>query len=420
MAVPVIESYSQEISALAFANSGTVSKPTGTASGDLLLFKLSLANDQSSSAAQPALTMSGFTIALDTVASLNDQSAWAWKIAGGSEPSSYSYSWTSNGRLYIGTMFRISGHDATTPINAVAALDGIVSPSITTTVNDCLLLFSLSTDRADRTATVPSGTTLQSDGAHASSTSTFRTRSVVASLAGGTAGSTGTKSWTSTAGATSYATSIAIAPTAGGGPTNYPITAGAGSYALTGTAATLKVGRKVAAAAGSYALTGTAATLKLGKTIAAAAGSYSLTGQPATLRRTRLIGAGSGSYALSGTAATLKATKLIAANGGTYTLTGTAATLRAGRVVAAAAGAYTLTGQPATLTYVPIATAYELVAGVGSYALTGSTATLRTTRLMAAGAGSYSLTGLEAGLIRAAVNENASNWVIQARRRGVR
>lgn len=400
MAVPVIESQAVGSSATT-TSTATASKPTGTASGDVLLAFVCVPDK----GALPVTGPAGWTKLVENISSFSSNeglSVW-YILAGGSEPSSYS--WTLNAaRRYIVNIFRISGADATTPINVsggainpagdLVGVSNPAAPSVTTTVADCLLLCAAVSDTGDITYTAPSGMSLAWQ-QNQSNSGLNRVSAAVASETISSSGATGTRTFTPST--TSYwaAASIAIAPAAGGGPTDYPITAGAGSYTLTGTAATLKVGRKVAAASGSYALTGTAATLKLGKTIAAAAGSYSLTGQPATLRRTRLLGAGSGSYALSGTAATLKATKLVAANGGTYTLTGTAATLRAGRVVAAAAGAYTLTGQPATLT---AGVNYTLGADAGAYVVTGSTATFVATRVLAGEAGSYSLTGQDAGL----------------------
>lgn len=56
-----------------------------------------------------------------------------------------------------------------------------------------------------------------------------------------------------------------------------------GSFVVTGTAATLKVTRKLIAASGSYALTGTAGGLKSARKLAAASGSYTVTGSDATL-----------------------------------------------------------------------------------------------------------------------------------------
>jgi hypothetical protein len=83
------------------------------------------------------------------------------------------------------------------------------------------------------------------------------------------------------------------------------IAANAGSYAVTGSTATLKVGRRVAADAGSYTHSGTDATLRRGLPISALAGSYALTGATASFLTTRVLGGSAGSYSLTGSEAAL-------------------------------------------------------------------------------------------------------------------
>lgn len=131
----------------------------------------------------------------------------------------------------------------------------------------------------------------------------------------------------------------------------YTLPAAAGSYALTGTAATLKLGRVVAAAAGSYALSGSAATLRRALPLVAGAGSYSLTGATAGLLHSWKTAAGAGSYSISGTAASLLVGKVVPAAAGAYSLAGSAASMLLKRLVAAGSGSYALTGTAATLTY---------------------------------------------------------------------
>ncbi len=207
----------------------------------------------------------------------------------------------------------------------------------------------------------------------------------------------------------------------GGGPT-YTLTCDAGSYSLTGTDATLTVGRTIDCDAGSYAVTGTDAALTVGRTIVAEAGSYTvagtdadltvgrtisadagtytLTGTDAGLTVARVLDAASGTYTLTGTAADLDysgaggPTYTLAADAGTYALSGTAATLTVSRTISAEAGTYTLTGTDATLAFTRL-----LTAEAGTYTLTGTDATLAFTRLLTAEAGTYTLTGTDAALI---------------------
>lgn len=190
---------------------------------------------------------------------------------------------------------------------------------------------------------------------------------------------------------------IAVWEQASSGPT-YTLTASGGTYALTGTAAALKVSRKLVAAGGTYALTGAAATLKAGRKVVAESGSYVLTGASAGLVADRKLIAGSGSYALTGTDATLTydpagATYTLSADGGSYTLTGQAATLKVGRVIVADVGTYALTGVAASLR-----AGRALSAGSGAYTLTGGDAGLKVGRALSAAGGVYTLTGSGATL----------------------
>jgi uncharacterized protein YsxB (DUF464 family) len=89
------------------------------------------------------------------------------------------------------------------------------------------------------------------------------------------------------------------------GGSTYTLAADAGSYAMTGTAASLELGREVVAATGSYTLTGAAIALELGREVTADAGSYLLTGSAASLELGREIVAAIGSYLLTGAVVTL-------------------------------------------------------------------------------------------------------------------
>ncbi len=174
---------------------------------------------------------------------------------------------------------------------------------------------------------------------------------------------------------------VSIFDNAGGGGTDYTLTADAGSYALTGVAAALRRGYTLVGAAGSYAITGGDATLRRGYRITADAGSYAITGGDAVLRRGYSMSLDPGSYSITGSDATL-----------TYSAGGTAYTL------VCDAGSYSTGGGDATLTYTPGPTNYTLICEAGSYATTGVAAGLTFARRMALDAGSYSITGSAAGL----------------------
>jgi len=204
---------------------------------------------------------------------------------------------------------------------------------------------------------------------------------------------------------------------AGGGATT--LTADSGSYSVTGTAASLEIGRKVAANSGSYAITGTAANLHRGFPMAAASGSYAVTGTAATLLKGSTVSATSGSYTINGTTASLEFNRKLTAGSGSYSVTGTdatltytpagsvtltadpgsyafigtAASLLVGRTLTAASGSYAVTGTAATLIAGP-----RLSATSGTVSVSGTTASLLTDRLLTADAASYSFTGTAASL----------------------
>ena len=180
----------------------------------------------------------------------------------------------------------------------------------------------------------------------------------------------------------------------GGGAT---ITGDSGSYTLTGTAATLKVGRKLTADSGTYSLTGTDVAFKRGYALSAESGTYTVSGTAVDLKAGRKLTADSGSYTLTGTDVTLNYSPAgsynLTAESGTYTLTGTAATLKVSRKLTADSGAYPLTGTDVTLSK-----GVKLTADSGSYTLSGSNVAFSRTYVLTAESGAYTLTGTSAGL----------------------
>lgn len=153
----------------------------------------------------------------------------------------------------------------------------------------------------------------------------------------------------------------------------------------------------IAADAGTYSLTGTAAGVKLARRLAAATGGYSLTGQTAALKHGRKIAAGSGGYSLTGANAGLRHGWRLAASAGAYTFTGADAAfiLASGQSITADPGSYLLTGQTASLKR-----SRHLTAGAGAYSLSGQATSLRMSRRVAAASGGYVLAGTDIILIK--------------------
>jgi hypothetical protein len=232
------------------------------------------------------------------------------------------------------------------------------------------------------------------------------------------------------------------APLSSGSPT---LTVDAGSYAVTGSDATLVVGRVLSTDAGSHAVTGADATLTYARALVADAGSYAVTGADATLheRATLTVRIMDGATLIREevlTPSTLATSpielttlerdaitawppfvRLIKTNTqiDVTEVWWTAPASDGASTLTANPGAYDITGSAATLPYVagvtgtgdltaPGAegegegtvgsTAYSLTVDAGSYAVTGSNATTAVGHVVSTVAGSYAVTGADASL----------------------
>ncbi|MDH3512778.1 MAG: DNRLRE domain-containing protein, partial [Gammaproteobacteria bacterium] len=129
-------------------------KPPGTTEGDLLIATVATDGSTAGSMSPPA----GWT-AVD----LADQSGavtygvW-WKLAGASEPASYTFSWSGSEHAY-GTVMRFTGHDPVSPIDVAASAGGSSSapssPAVTTTVTATMILRLGGFDDDDITTDAP-------------------------------------------------------------------------------------------------------------------------------------------------------------------------------------------------------------------------------------------------------------------------
>lgn len=168
MAVPVIESTTTS------NGTGSVDKPSGTTTGDLLIAWVTRDGAGSGSLTMPA----GWT-QIGTTTHLGDMSAGiAYKVATASEPTTYSFQISSVQYLTI-SMYRISGFDPENPIDdsriTTHTTQSFNSGTFTTTQDDVLLITFAT---ADHTANMsaPSGTTQSaevSSGVHYSDSAYF-------------------------------------------------------------------------------------------------------------------------------------------------------------------------------------------------------------------------------------------------------
>lgn len=207
---------------VASSNSATCSKPTGTTSGDLLVASVTSYTD--------AASLTGWTAVAGASGSYSSAyfGTILWKIAGGSEPASYTFT-TAGAAVFHSIIIRVSGHDATTPIDVSSVItDGTgVIPSVTTTSAGALLIaYALS----DVTTTAPTGMTSRANVGPDTTLGAFYLGSSTEDRA--SAGATGTRTYTGAGGTTYVAGMVAIAPGAGG----TPVTVNADTAAGTGQA----------------------------------------------------------------------------------------------------------------------------------------------------------------------------------------
>jgi hypothetical protein len=272
------------------ATSIAINKPAGTASGDVLLAGLYVRGQGSTaSATAPA----GWTLIRRTdlgnpVGGLGSVLSY-YKVAGGAEPTSYSWSFDSSRRA-LGGIAAYTGVNTTTPVDASAGQGNSISstavtaPSITTSVGNTMVvgLFGLfdfatftpasgMTERWDFTVNNPAGMA-------------FAATTELRSATGATGGRTVTSSFADT----SIGQLIALRP-AGGTPVNTPptvsLTAPANNATFTAPA-NITINADATDSDGVSKVEFFQGTTKLGEDLTApysyvwgnvAAGSYSLT-----------------------------------------------------------------------------------------------------------------------------------------------
>jgi len=149
--IPIIASMTEQ-GDTAPSTSLTLNKPSGVESGDLLL--LIVMNDDRSATAFSD-NKNGWSF-LNTSGDASSQAHVAvfWKIADGTEGPTETVT-SAGSDEWMGYYLRITGADSTTPINAnnfaqsSANSANHIIPAVTTTIDDCLVLYGLSFDGGD-------------------------------------------------------------------------------------------------------------------------------------------------------------------------------------------------------------------------------------------------------------------------------
>jgi len=176
------------------ASSVAITKPTGTVEGNLIL--LCVTTQWGSTM---ATTPAGFTLIAryDSTSSNCPSVEWYYKIAGDSEPDDYTFTFTAGTIVHRAFSVRITNFD---PINPIGPHSGITTnttsvntidiPSITTTVEKCLLIGTRSHSSTTSTSiSIPDGWTSRSSVSGVNSVQ-------VATGETGVAGATGDKTFT--------------------------------------------------------------------------------------------------------------------------------------------------------------------------------------------------------------------------------
>jgi hypothetical protein len=156
MSTPALAAIATASDASNTATTITVTKPTGTASGDLLVAVVAL-RLTGASITPPA----GWTLIASGGASSITLATY-WKIAGGSEPSNYTFT-TTAGRQAAG-IARITGANMTTPVDVHSSASGtagtsLVAASVTPSSAATLLLECFGHGTGSATVTNPGGAT---------------------------------------------------------------------------------------------------------------------------------------------------------------------------------------------------------------------------------------------------------------------
>ena len=209
-AAPEFQEYSEGTASS--GNSVSVNKPSGTQEGDLLIACYTTDGSHTLSAPDSSWTL---LVGGRGNSSDNTPSFGVWyKIATASENSSYTFDCGRNESHYV-VLLRYTGHDSSSPINASAIANSTGSyyptaPTITTTIDDCIILRVFGADDDDTPYSVPSGYTERYNGV--SSTGYGTCGGAGADAVQSSAGSTGTAFFTTNASEEWMAATIAIAP----------------------------------------------------------------------------------------------------------------------------------------------------------------------------------------------------------------
>lgn len=217
MAAPTVNGTVGTAKCPGFGNANvTLNKPSGTAVGEILVAYITVYLGTAIS--KPT----GWT-QVYAIQNGNVYAGCYYRVVDGTEGSSFTWTNTSSTDRATGVIFRVGGADTTTPTDGSgtssqtgdSAAD--TSPSVTTTVDQDLILVTHHSQRPPSTDTVPSGTTQIAFIDYTPDAVAAGTR--LATTSKSPAGATGTYLWTITGfAADAILSSVAVAPSGGGSP----------------------------------------------------------------------------------------------------------------------------------------------------------------------------------------------------------
>jgi hypothetical protein len=384
----------------------TITAPSGIANGDLLVAVLHVghASDLPALAVTAPAGWTEVTNSPAAVANPGDPYEIAmhvyWKVAA-SEAGNYTF--THAAAESEGYMYRLTGADTTTPIDATPATAVWVAsvgqtttlPSVTTVTNGAFIIAADSAWDAPGAGNF-SGTTPTLVARRTGSISKIFDATLT------TAGATGSRTRTNgNANNGGRWASIIVPIRPGSGVTNYSTAGGQGTLTEAGQVARLARSRLFSAVNGTLTLAGPTVNLIYSgagsKSMPGGIGFPTLSGQAATLRRTRVMPAVQGTLTLSGQIADIDADRRTIGGQGILTLAGQANRLVYARKPTAGKGQLTLAGPVVNLIYSGSG-AKVLPAGLGFPLLGGQQAILRYARKMAASRGTLLASGQTATL----------------------
>lgn len=282
----------------------TISKPSGVASGDLLLAHLT-----NYDTLRDFTTPSGWTLLSTGHKSYSTsnltRSVVFYRVADGSEGASFAFNTSGGSTPYInGAVLRYTGVDTSAPIDVAGAGDANSNstrshPAVTTvTANAKLVLFQAGYGAA--ASATPTGM---------SSRLTYDTVCNVYDQDVASAGSTGTRTNSQAASDTWVTIMLALKAASG----DVSVSPGAGSLALTGYAPSASASASVAPAAQSLVMTGYAPSVSAHATIAPAAGAVALIGYAPGVSADAVASPSVGALTITGFAPVVEASAAAAA-----------------------------------------------------------------------------------------------------------